>query len=469
MSETEKDPRRWIVTVPGITPTRVLCDQFLDYQAALKEDDRLVCFNLQQELNSVDVFIHQSRLKYAGGPLAALVTKDFAEKELRKVQLSEEDDELTFRIIRGYLYFQHVHLSFLTLSQLVNVARCSHRWGLTGLFEALGDYITQHCLLSDAAAVRTASVILSLPGVSERFAAYFWDCAGEHFDGFTHPRLEDHLDSSPNAGNGKSGDSASLGVQSFCGIWDMALNCDALPRLVDRILCVARGDVIEQLLAWVLLYLEPRISRDDSVIDLVVRILSRSRPCRHVLRMNIERVWSPRAIRLFALCVDFPFASTATPDAVFSRREQLGVSGRIVGDDPSHAFPLTAIRFPIQRSPWSQPSVLVDIYVCKTTETTVGANWAVAKNIDTSSDYTKAKMHIRICFQEVRGPKGESCDVWEQKNWFTVFRVEQLEEGSNSFSVAVDKADIDCYFTRHRANCGCLSFVALDVALFMHG
>lgn len=169
------------VLFPGNEYLNHFCHGYADYA----QIDNVIVFTFPSHFSAPDSVVHESRLTWVGGPLAAMVTSGFQETSQKKVSLSEEDDPDTFSVIRDFLYCKRIRLRHRTLVQLLSVIRSAHRWALLELFEVTCRYICVCEMLPNANSVLTMVDAVRLPGVPLAFKEYFWKCAGLLFDGFS--------------------------------------------------------------------------------------------------------------------------------------------------------------------------------------------------------------------------------------------------------------------------------------------
>lgn len=95
----------WSISKDGtLTPSRDALESANKEFCQNSEDDPVISFTFAKYPASTNVKIHASRLALAGGPLAAMVTKDFREKQTRIVELTAEEEPFIFNIFKSYLY-----------------------------------------------------------------------------------------------------------------------------------------------------------------------------------------------------------------------------------------------------------------------------------------------------------------------------------------------------------------------------
>lgn len=309
---------RWKVDAGSslIYPSRAYVERVGQWYCDYRENDPVLRFQFQQCFTSGDEFVHRSRLKFQGGPFAAVIEGDFMEKNENMVVLPFEDDPDTFKIIRNFLYCKDIQLEGISITGLVRAIRSAHRWDLGALFEELCLYLQKKDLLGEdhpLDVLRTVDVV-SLPNVPFLFERYFWDCVAKNFDHFTESSDDACEDDNSNRSHEcakkpeKLGESPEVTLKLlpveqrlnplFPKLWELAGESWATSVLSH----IAKNSKVraEDLMDLVLQYLEPRFEDDDDVLELI-KLLPNVRYNLILQDPTVDGTCSTRAIRLLAL------------------------------------------------------------------------------------------------------------------------------------------------------------------------
>jgi len=94
----------WTISNGTLTPNRDALELANFEFFEKSEDDPVITFTFATHPKSTIVKIHASRLALAGGPLGAMVTRDFKEKQTKTVELPAGEEPLIFQTFKAYLY-----------------------------------------------------------------------------------------------------------------------------------------------------------------------------------------------------------------------------------------------------------------------------------------------------------------------------------------------------------------------------
>lgn len=228
------------------------------------KDESAIRFRFSYTYHEPDIFIHQSRLEYVGGPLAALTREGFSEHENKVVELSEEDDPVTMTVIKDFLYGKHINIYDMRLCDTVRAVRASHRWQLDELVEVLCDSMICTNMLNGGEDILLAANVIRLPHLPPSFREHFWEEVGKNFDSFSHESDESN-EEKPCTNN-------DVNVRlnpKFPDLWQLALEDDMVVRVIRLIIIHSIRITSEDLLTLILVYLEPRIKSDKEVCGLL--------------------------------------------------------------------------------------------------------------------------------------------------------------------------------------------------------
>lgn len=297
---------RWKLDLPSksLKPEPGETDRLIDYLADRIGDDLFIRFIFSEHHSARQLFVHQSRLEWAGGALATLA-KD---KQQQQVALSSDDDAKSFGVVRRYLYEQEVDLD-LDVVELMQVVQVAYRWELHELVRGVCEFVRRCDMLSMgdeevwvSGMVKAAGVV-ALTDVERAFVEYFWECVGRGFDNF---RRVNGPKTWGEGGGGGAGDGGGGGIDDgwtgFPGMWDLAY----AQGMVRRVMECAVGNVCEEtmkeFLEVVLVYLEPRMKDDEEVAELLGvlggGVVEYGR--RVLMEGILDRECSVRAMRLLA-------------------------------------------------------------------------------------------------------------------------------------------------------------------------
>lgn len=305
------DKNEWLAH-PSPEYMRHLAEWLYEY----RKTDIMIRFEFHPDFNSPDEFVHESRLVFQGGPFAALVERNFIEKNQKKVVLCADDDPATFKIIREFLYCKDVQLKNQSVDTLLRAIRSVHRWELKALFDVLlkslrrTDYLgKKHPLW-----VLQAVELVSLPDVPRRFKLYFWRHVSKAFDHFT-PEVKDIEPESyaPMDFEATNDSPAPPDVVPelppieqrlnplFPNLWELAVEHGQATHILEYL--VENSDVPPgDLLDLVMHYLEPRMQHDKDILEMMMSVPKVG--YFHILKnISVDCACSVRALRLFCIAV----------------------------------------------------------------------------------------------------------------------------------------------------------------------
>lgn len=321
----EHQPEQWRVCDKTISPCETFTQSLNAFCAENRSDDFTIRFIFACSTASSPLkqdFIHASRLSFAKGPLAALLSTHFTEGATRTVTLCNEDDPNTFAIIRDFLYGLQIPLHGAELPHLLRVLRSAHRWQLNELFRVLCAFLSTHDMLRDAHTLLKAVDIIALPGLPDQFRDYFWENAAKFFMEFSpHPQAveyERREDRKQEGERRKRGgelttdtfevdqNESCLPIQCklcpyFPDMWDLALSHGAVRGLIEVIRRADVSGLNANLLDLVMRYLERQIEDDDEVSELIELLGPDAMREEYLLkRCGMRDDCSARAVRLLA-------------------------------------------------------------------------------------------------------------------------------------------------------------------------
>lgn len=316
----------WEVFGTCLSPRFEYLQSLCNWCASRRVPDVTLTFRFAALYTATDESVHESRLLFAGGPLAALATRDFRERTERLVALCEDDDPDTFAVIRDFLYGKEISLAGRGVERLFSIAGAAHRWELLPLFRGLCFFVVDHDLIVDTDKLLSAVRIVALDGVPKQFRYYFWERTAAFFAELAvNPEEQKETESKakedevliPDQNEGAVERVPDLDMTSasddaqpielklcprFPGIWDLALAHNMLPQLIGTIEHSASLQVKVDLLDLVMRYLEPLVTDEDDVFQLIELLRPDSMRQEYLLGRPEEsaRGCSARAIRLLA-------------------------------------------------------------------------------------------------------------------------------------------------------------------------
>lgn len=296
MSSDSKET--WQVFGGSLSPKLEYLQSLCDWCASRRLPDPTLAFRFAPLYSAVDEAIHESRLLFAGGPLAALATRDFRERSERLVTLCEDDDPDTFAVIRQFLYGNEISLAGKAVHRLLAIASAAHRWELLPLFRGLCVFIVHHDLINNPDKLLSAVRTVALEGAPDEFRNYFWECTAGFFSELSvhsdpasqqhtpvreNTTLDSHAHSTSDTTREPDFDISTSASElqaypqpvelklcpRFPGLWDLALAHKMLPFLILTIGHDASPQVKLDLLDLVMRYLEPLIPDEDDVLQLI--------------------------------------------------------------------------------------------------------------------------------------------------------------------------------------------------------
>lgn len=295
----------WVIDDKLLRPGDSFTASSCSWQAENVEDDVVIRFAFHDFFNYGYVLIHTSRLRWAGGPFAALVRGDFVERMEKSVNLSTDDSPLAFSIIRNYLYLKTISLDDATLETLLRTMKAAHRWQLPGLFRLLREFSRVQDLLPNVAAVCSAKDVVVLPGISERFKSYFWDRVANLFDAFS-PKIPTETGTNALTSKGNNADTSRDVISSrscplFPELWSLAVSQGVVRNVMQKIKACLKKKLNETFLEVAMVCLEPQIDDNDEVFDMLCPLVADCLSVDSFLRKaSISNLCSSRALLLFA-------------------------------------------------------------------------------------------------------------------------------------------------------------------------
>lgn len=319
---------------------------FLTWLAGRQEDDFRVRFIFHQSHNAPDVYIQQSRLEWARGPLAALVKPPFVEAASRRVQLCEADDPKSFAVVLKFLNGVQVPLADVHggVHTLLAAARSAHRWDLSELLRGVCLYLSKCHMLQLTDHLIDAADVATLPGVEPGFVEYFWACVGRRFKEF---RTVDGYRVFAAADGGfttEKAEAIEVPIEvdvcpRFPKLWQLAFEQGMTQTVLKAAIAKEDDEFKEALLQVVLHYFEPKMAEDSAVLDLLILFeLKEWDYCDKVLSEGaLDSNCTVRAMRLLAKALVASFKA---------HEDQTGKRKRYVyPNDPYR-------RYTVRRRPW---------------------------------------------------------------------------------------------------------------------
>lgn len=238
------------------------------------------------------LYIHQSRLEWAGGALSRLALTVDAD-----VIVGDHKEFALFWHIRRFLYGQHLDLD-MSLVDLMRLVKLAYRWEVWEVVRGVTEYVRVVDLLAQSeedawvVGVVSAAEVVRLPGVDDRFVAYFWACVGRGFDKFVKVM-------------GRRRWQEEDGWTGFPRMWEMALEQRMVATVFEEAVGRVGAESMREFLDVVLVELEPKMERDRDV-SWLLEVLGRrvAGYGRTVLKEGgLDQDCSVRAMRLLAKAV----------------------------------------------------------------------------------------------------------------------------------------------------------------------
>eukprot|EP00177_Eucheuma_denticulatum_P006588 GFKZ01011991.1.p2 GENE.GFKZ01011991.1~~GFKZ01011991.1.p2 ORF type:complete len:477 (+),score=63.97 GFKZ01011991.1:197-1432(+) len=298
-------------TAKTIAPTASYMRKFLRFLSERKDDDPAICFIFHPCHNHPDLYIQQSRLEWARGPLAAMVNETFAEGLTKEVRLCQSDDPESFQLLAKYLNVLEIEFGGMSsgsgVATLLALARSAHRWDLSQLLSGVCMYLEKERLLRGTEELVDASDVVTLPGVDEGFIEYYWEEVGRQFGEFrmrngTRVYAKDARGGLTTAED-EEGTDVGLEIRvcpRFPTLWSLAMEMKMEKKVVKTAVERASGEVKEDLLRVVLSVLEPRMANEADVREMLRSFEWREWNYRvRVMRLGVlDAECSVRAMRL---------------------------------------------------------------------------------------------------------------------------------------------------------------------------
>lgn len=209
------------------------------------------------------------------------------------VDLTEGDTPRTFAIVVKFLYCEEICFNYLTFDEIVVLAKASHRWALTDLYNATFSYVMDQNLLAGGHGIRTFIPLVSHAETPENFRRYFCIAVGHHFD-VLYPRLK-----------AQAATESSLGAKARTrpALWDVVMKQKMLSHVIHCIRLYSKNSYDEYLLNVIMRYCEVDDDiEDEDIIGLLSQLNWDNIDVNSVFsRDGASASWSARAIRLAAL------------------------------------------------------------------------------------------------------------------------------------------------------------------------
>lgn len=293
------DEMRWVLLRNNWT-LQPLSDQLDKYSLwmmrnSTNDHDPLLRFKFHEVHNAPDVFIHRSRLQWAGGPFGQLINERTMGTQFdnRLVQLDEEDDPYSFAVLRTAVHMTPVQLE-PGMDRMLKLAWAANRWGLWELFQGICFHFQENDMLEDAESLIKVADFTELVDVPSSFVEYFWERVGRKLRSFGFEE-------------GAETECLPIEVQlcpKFPRLWEMAFSQNMVGIVLEYAKLNANVELMERLLEMLLCYMEPKINKDMTFCKLLAQVISpRTAPyCRQIAKEGIlDDKCSARAMRLFVL------------------------------------------------------------------------------------------------------------------------------------------------------------------------
>ena len=296
----------WNLHHHTLTPTPTTLSALQDFLSAREGDDLLLHFSFPTTSSTLS--IHASRLEHAGGPFSALSQQPFSEHHTRQVALSPEDDLQTFRLLRRYLYLQHVPLPAGNMCALASIICAAHRWQLIPLVAGVAELVRTDQSIHSVEDVIQASRFVRMPGIPTQTLIYFWVQVGRFYRWLrvpnTHVERDEDIDEL---------DQCAWNWPLFKDLWTIAI-AQGMEQVVLHCLTVKEAeedddeepedeDKVEskEIEDLVLGYLEPIIEEDERMMRLLEGMKLDIGRVEAVLQdKSVYRKYSTRAVCLLA-------------------------------------------------------------------------------------------------------------------------------------------------------------------------
>lgn len=186
----------------------------------------------------------------------------------------------------------------MSLVDLMRLVKLAYRWEVWEVVRGVTEYVRVVDLLAQSeedawvVGVVSAAEVVRLPGVDDRFVAYFWACVGRGFDKFVKVM-------------GRRRWQEEDGWTGFPRMWEMALEQRMVATVFEEAVGRVGAESMREFLDVVLVELEPKMERDRDV-SWLLEVLGRrvAGYGRTVLKEGgLDQDCSVRAMRLLAKAV----------------------------------------------------------------------------------------------------------------------------------------------------------------------
>lgn len=256
----------WMIGKFYVSPTSDNYSRYEGIHSSIDKIDPVFTFRFAEQHMAEDLYIHESRLIAAGGPMAAMVQRDFWERRSRHVLLSPEDSPKTFAIVRAYLYCSRFEVGHQ--HDYAAAACTAHRWQLKNLFNVLCCYMSAFCILPNVSAVKCALKVACLPDLPSHFKHFFWNSVAKKYFKFEESSLfrPSNMQSFP---EGKALLEERF-RRPFIGAWGLATSHGMAAFLMNYLRkYVSFPHMDLYFLELILVYLEPHILDDEKLQQLI--------------------------------------------------------------------------------------------------------------------------------------------------------------------------------------------------------
>ena len=292
VTDFESQPR-WLLLDNKLKPTDESIELYNDWLSSRVCNDHLISFSFSNP-KTKPVTIHSSRLEFIGGPFSDITRCANSEERTKRTTLTGEDDSISFEIVRDFLYMKSIHLPTndqsgnYDVQLIVKVICAAHHWRLKSLFLGFARFVTRNQILHTREDVLAAIQFAQLSGVSDDILLYFWKCVGEHYFDIIGPALNESKgkkESSQEVDNGQDSSREVLGKiagsEAFPNLWSLAVSHGMGRSLLHTIIVKLsidndrknRRPTAYEHLEWIVLgFLEPRISKDNEVMEVISQL-----------------------------------------------------------------------------------------------------------------------------------------------------------------------------------------------------
>lgn len=287
---------RWVLTDNKLRPTVETAELYNEWLANRAGNDEVISFSFSNpETNRIGIL--SSRLEFAEGPFAEIPKRSNSKQRVKRTTLSEEDDPSTFGIIRNFLYMKSIPLPEIRqlegletydVQSVVKIICAAHRWQLSPLFLGFARFVEINNILKTSEDVVIAAQFVELVGIPKDILTYFWTQVGVHYFSImtTNPfvsfdeLVKEEKASSPDKISRKFQDEIAK-PEKFPDLWSLALSQGMVRSLIHTIVVVIlsknypsfKKSAEHRKFEWLVLgYLEPRISDDSEIMEVISQL-----------------------------------------------------------------------------------------------------------------------------------------------------------------------------------------------------